>query len=144
MSSAIRDTLNAMAAEFATSIIEAIHAATLADILDVRVPPAPRRDRGRPRGSITTAVTKRATIVSPSDRAGRPEPRHRGRPQNSAGDAELIVAYLRSHPGVTGEEARKTLGLKKNRWNTCVYRAIRQGKIRKEGEHRSTRYWATG
>jgi hypothetical protein len=141
MSTALRDTMNAMVAEFATSIIEAIHAATLADILDVRVPLAPRRDRGRRRGSITKTVT---TTDAPSDRAAPPESRRRGRPQNSAEDAELIVAYLRSHPGSTGEEARKTLGLKKNRWNTCMYRAIREGKIRKEGKHRSTRYWATG
>jgi hypothetical protein len=34
--------------------------------------------------------------------------------------------------------------MEKNRWNTCVYRGIRDGKIRKQGERRSTRYWAVG
>ena len=53
------------------------------------------------------------------------------------------MKYLRTHAGVTGEVARKSLGLEKNRWNTCVYRGIRDGKIRKDGERRSTRYWAT-
>ena len=107
------------------------------------LPPEPRRGRGRPRGSISRVVTStKVAVIVPAD-AAPPEPSHRDRPQSTAEDSEMIVKYLRSHPGTTGEDARKTLGLVKNRWNTCVYRAVRDGKVRQEGERRSTRYWAT-
>jgi len=86
-----------------------------------------------------------ATRPPPSASAAPAKPAaHRERGQNTDTDAELIVKYPRSHPGTSGEAARNSLGLEKNRWNTCVYRALRDGKIRKDGERRSTRYWAAG
>jgi len=75
-------------------------------------------------------------------------PRAPGRPagtttQDTGATVELVVKYLRSHPASTGEEARKNLGLVKHTWNARVSRAIKEGKVRKEGDRRATRYWAT-
>jgi hypothetical protein len=144
MSNALRDAMNNLAAKFASTIIEAIRASSLAEILDVPLRAAPGRAPGRPRGSVSKAVTStKAVVVVPAADAAPSGPSHRDRPRSTAEDAEVIAKFLRSPPGTTGEQARKTLGLEKNRWNTCVYRAIRDGKIRKEGERRSTMYWAT-
>jgi len=58
----LRTSLNAMAAEFAASIIEAIRASSLADILDVPLPAEPRRDRGRPKGSRCLSASPLAIV----------------------------------------------------------------------------------
>jgi hypothetical protein len=133
MTNALRTELEALASTFATAIVETIRSSSLAEILDVNVPqetPAPRS----PRGS-TTKGTERST----SPRPGRPL----GSTSHDTGaTVELLVKYLRSHPGSPGEEARKSLGLLKHTWNARVSRAIKEGKVRKEGELRSTRYWA--
>jgi len=139
MPNSLRTNLNALAAEFASSIIQAIQDSSLAEILDIELPPSPRRGPGRPRGSATKVPPARA--VHPSASTAPAEPAHRGPARSTDADAELVVKYLRSHPGTTGEAARRSLGREKNRWNTCVARAILDGKIRKQGERRSTRHW---
>lgn len=145
MPNALRSNVDTLAAEFTAAIIRAIRASSLAEILDIQPAPAPRRGPGRPRGSTTAVLTfaLTAAVVRPVASAAAEPAAHRERGQSTDADAELIVKYLRTHAGVTGEVARKSLGLEKNRWNTCVYRGIRDGKIRKDGERRSTRYWAT-
>jgi len=144
MSNALRDS---MAAEFTTAIIQAIQASSLAEILDVAPALALRRGPGRPKGSTTTTAASSSAstaVVRPVTPAPAEPPAHRRRGRSTDADAELVVKYLRSHPGTPGEAARKSLGLEKNRWNTCVYRGIRDGKIRGEGERRNTRYWTVG
>ena len=59
-----------------------------------------------------------ATVVSPSARTAPAAPAHRGPARSTDADDELIVKYLRSHPGTTGELARWSPGLEKTRWNT--------------------------
>jgi hypothetical protein len=120
MPDTLRTTVNAMADAFANAIIEAIEATSLADILDVQLPEAPTRLAPRHPKATARRATPVSKTVPASVKPASPEPTHEGRPQGTAEDVEKIVKYLRSHSGVTGEDARKVLGLVKNRWNTCV------------------------
>jgi hypothetical protein len=53
-----------------------------------------------------------------------------------------IVAYLKDDPGAAGEVVRNELDLEKKRWSAAVAKALEAKTVRKEGEKRSTRYWA--
>ena len=137
MTNALRTELEALASTFTAAIVDAIRSSSLAEILDVNVPQRTpvRRD---PRASTTKGTD--APEPSTAPRPGRPV----GTTTRDTGETvDLVVKYLRSHPASTGEEARKTLGLVKHTWNARVSRAITDGKVRKEGDRRATRYWAT-
>ena len=136
---ALRSAIDELAKDFTAAIVATIRSSSLAEILDVnfaRATPIPRGP-GRPRGSVSTGA---ATAESPTRRPGRPL--GTTTPDTEA-TVELVVKYLRSHPGSAGEEARKTLGLVKHTWNARVSRAIEEGKVTKKGDRRATRYWAT-
>jgi len=136
MTNALRTELEALASTFTTAIVNAIRSSSLAEILDVSVSHETRVHPG-PKGSTT--VTD-APEPSTPPRPGRPLGTTT---QDTGATVELLVKYLRSHPGSPGEEARKCLGLVKHTWNARVSRAIKEGKVRKEGDRRATRYWAT-
>ncbi len=140
MTNALRTELEALASTFTTAIVDAIRSSSLADILDVNVPQERpvRPGPGRPRSSTTT-VTEVAEPATPP-RPGRPLG---STTQHTGATVDLVVKYLRSHPGSPGEEARKSLGLVKHTWNARVSRAIKERKVRKEGDRRATRYWAS-
>ena len=134
MTNALRTAMDDLARDFTTAIVDAIRSSSLAEILDVNVLhakhlPSPRTD---------AATTKDEAPTPP--RPGRPAGTTT---QDTGATVELLVKYLRSHPASTGEEARKSLGLLKHTWNARVSRAIKEGKVRKEGDRRATRYWAT-
>ena len=133
---ALSSAIDHLAKDFTAAIVAAIRSSSLAEILDVNLPQETlvRRGPGRPRES----TTKRTDIVESSfPRSGRPLT------QDTGATIELVVKYLRSHPGSPGEDARKTLGLAKHTWNARVSRAITEGKVTKKGDRRATRYWAT-
>jgi hypothetical protein len=52
------------------------------------------------------------------------------------------VSYIKSHPGTLGQNARKALGFPRSQWHTYISRAIKSGKLRREGDRRGTKYWA--
>jgi hypothetical protein len=137
VTTALSSAIDALASEFAWKVVEAIRASSLAEIL-TEVPGAAPRPGRPPKLAARTASSTSEWTAKATPTSGSRSPK-----QDTGQTVELIVAYLRSHPGITGEGARKALGLEKNRWNTCVARAIKDGKVRKEGERRSTRYWAT-
>jgi hypothetical protein len=135
MANPLQQTLNGLAATFVASIIESIRASSLEDVgRDAPVAAAAPASRAPRPPRATERLKPRTGPAAPSGR--------RSGPRNTAKDAATIVAYLRSHPGSSGEAARHALGLEKNRWNTCVYRALRDGQIKKRGDRRSTKYWA--
>jgi hypothetical protein len=140
MTNALRTELEALASAFTAAIVAAIRSSSLAEILDVNVPQETRVRRLADRREST--ATKGTDVAEPSTapRPGRPV----GTTTRDTGETvDLVVKYLRSHPGSSGEEARKSLGLVKHTWNARVSRAIKEGKVRKEGDRRATRYWAT-
>ncbi len=131
MTNTLKAQVDALAATFAASVVEAIRSTSLAEILDLDLGDA-------------APIRPAAGGADRSDTAAGPAPiRPRGRPRQDQGEAiELIVKYLRSHPSSSGEDVRKALGWVKNVWSSRVSRAIEEGKVRKQGDRRSTRYWA--
>jgi hypothetical protein len=116
----LRSTLAHLSEALADAVIASVRATTVPDILaltDGKPAPASRarRHAGRPRGSTAekTAQTVAAT-----------------------------VAYVKDHPRTDGKAARVALGIEKNRWSSCVARAITTKQLRKEGDLRATKYWA--
>ncbi len=136
MTNALRTELEALASTFTTAIVDAIRSSSLAEILDVNVPHAKHLPSPRTDAATTNAVDVASTRRGPGRPVGSTK-------QDTRATVELVVKYLRSHPASTGEEARGSLGLVKHTWNARVSRAIKEGKVRKEGDRRATRYWAT-
>jgi len=128
---ALVDELEAITKTFVSSIVAAMHKATLADILGASEGSAPaKRGPGRPKGSTKKAadVASTPTRLTPADPADR---------------ARLIVSYVKSHPGTGGEAVRGALGLAKDRWAYYDTKAQNAKLLRKEGQKRATKYWAT-
>jgi len=112
MNNALRDELNALAATFAAGVVAALQAANVQDL------------------SAASGILQAADLPAHVARVAH---------ETVAERMTLIVKYMKPHPGTTGEAARKALGLPKHTWST---RAVAQGTLRKEGDRRSTRYWA--
>jgi len=128
---ALVDELESITTKFVHAIVSAMRKASLADILGAEEQAPARRGPGRPKGS----VLKLAGPQSPAAAAGAGS--------SAAPRPELILAYMKSHPGTSGEAARAALGIPRGQWGTYVARALKGGKLRKEGQKRATRYWAT-
>jgi hypothetical protein len=114
MSNPLRDSLEALVETLVASMVALVLDGTLADV----------------------------AAAGPVGAAAEAAPVRRGRPARTARDTDAIVRRIAGHPGTTGEDARKALGLEKNRWSTCLRIALDAGRVRRVGEGRSTRYWA--
>jgi hypothetical protein len=190
MPNALRSAIDALATDFATAVIEAIRASSLAETLELSSEAPPPRGSGPNPPRATGGVTENAPSDQPEvrgDLAARNlfiairGKHHPGLmrairwfhsvhghypaaadmaapwpvgsvpikiPKGPKGsvtkkDYEAIISDIAANPGTTGALAKTALGLEKNRWSFCIARAIKEGKVRKEGELRSTRYWAT-
>jgi hypothetical protein len=148
MTNALRTQIHQFAAQFAAAVLTAVRGASLEDILAETTAGAPsrsaaptkgKRGRGRPKGSKNRSPAAKHAVAS-----AKAAPRKVGRPAktNTAGIVESIVAYVRQHPATSGEAARKSLGIDRNKWSPSVAKAIESKKLRKQGERRSTKYWA--
>jgi hypothetical protein len=152
MTNALRTQIHQFAAQFAAAVLTAVRGASLEDILAETTAGAPsrsaasgnaptkgKRGRGRPKGSKNKSSAAKHAVAS-----AKAAPRKVGRPAktNTAGIVESIVAYVRQHPATSGEAARKSLGIDRNKWSPSVAKAIESKKLRKQGERRSTKYWA--
>jgi hypothetical protein len=135
MTNALRTQLDAFATTLTDAILTAVRAGSLADIV-MDAPGTPRRGPGRPRNA-TSVIANHAPASKPV--AGTTDGQTA---VDAASTIDLIVKYLRSHPGTSGELTRKALGIARPRWSKAAARAVAAGKLRKEGERRSTKYWA--
>jgi hypothetical protein len=136
MSNDLSRQIRALSETFVRSVIAAIHAGSLEDIVsDGGDGPSVKRGPGRPRKSAAASVI--ATNVSTN--ATRSSVRTAG--AGTASTVEAIVAYVKEHAGSNGETTRKALGLARNRWLAAVTKAVSAGKLRTQGEKRSRRYW---
>jgi hypothetical protein len=115
MKNALRDGLNALAATFAAGVVAALRAANVEDV------------------SAVSGILQAANLPAHVTRVAH---------ETVAERMALIVKYMKSHPGTTGEAARKALGLPKHTWSNMAAKAVAQGRLRKEGDRRATRYWA--
>jgi hypothetical protein len=126
---ALEAELEAITKTFVTAVVAAMRRASLTDILGVSEGQPAKRGRGRPPGSKNKPGTPSPTPEASAITITAPRP-------------GLIVAYVKSHPGTSGEEARAALGIPKPQWGTYVARALKGGQLRREGQKRATKYWA--
>jgi hypothetical protein len=125
-SSTLHESISALAAQFASLVVAAIRASSVEDIV----------------GLAGASIPPKATHAAPT--TGRPRAvGQRPSREGLASPMSLIVKYVRSHPGTTGEAARKALGFGKEKWSYYVRKAIAGKGLRKGGQRRATRYWAT-
>ena len=130
----LRATLNQLAAEFATSVLHAIRAASLEEILSET--------------TGTRAERPRAMNAAPAARArGRKSGGRLGRRSATdiQGVVDQIVALLDKHPkGLRAEEIRSKLGLIAKELPRPIAEALAKRRISKQGQKRATTYFSRG
>ena len=143
----LRNTIEALASQFATSVLDALRSASIDELVDVAGSGgAARRGPGRPR-SVERAVAEGASSANagPRRRAGRG-----GRlGRRTAGDItrmiESIVGVLqKAGAGLRAEQIRETLGVEAKELPRPLAEAISSGRITKSGQKRATTYFAGG
>jgi hypothetical protein len=113
MPNALQAQIEKFAAEFAQAVLQAIRAASLDDILAETQGSPPRWAHWPPPGST---VGTQARI-------------------------DIIVAYVKGHPGTSGKDARDALAVFNSDWSRYVAKAVKAGLITKKGDRRGTTYW---
>jgi hypothetical protein len=136
----LRQTLNDLAASFASDVLEAIRGASLEDL----VGPSAANGRRRLGGAIASSGDG-VPLQAPKARRGRS-----GRlARRSAGDIaqviESIAGLLRQSPrGLRAEQIRKKLGLEAKELPRPLKEGLDGGKFAKVGQKRATTYFAKG
>jgi len=98
MSTVLRSQLEAAAARFANEVVRILRASSLADIL----------------AESNDAAARTADGTQAKRRPGRPL---KGA-ENAPPRMDLLVAYVKSHPGAKGLELRTALGIPGVQWGT--------------------------
>ena len=133
-------TIQTLTAAFADGVVQAIRACSLEDISS-DTKGAPRRGPGRPPGRRNA----RPTPTSANEVARRGPGRRPGASRERRSSAELakmsnmIVAYIKSHPGLTTEKIKAALGIARKHWPRPLAMALASSRITKKGEKRATR-----
>jgi hypothetical protein len=149
---ALRATIHQLTQTFATSIVAALRASNLADILSLseEARPAPRApgDRARARGPSAKKPgrAKRTSAKRGAETGGGEAVKASDGPHigNGSSPRDVILAHFRTHPGDTGEAARKKIGMARGQWSYTIGALMETGALRREGEKRATKYWAVG
>jgi hypothetical protein len=159
MSNPLRNELNALAASFAESLLDAIRTSSLAEILEVGdgahgasiSEASVRRGPGRPKGSTNAAQSAGPSNASSAvavNRASKPaSARKPGRlARRSIEQLEHAVVevtgLLWKKPGLRSEEIRTELGMDKKELPRVIQLALENGTIKKKGQKRATTYSA--
>lgn len=135
--SALRIAINALAEEFASSVLKAIRTASLGDIAALGGgggAPA-KRGPGRPRAA------EGAAAAAPSRGRGR------GRRRRTTADLEALGARIvetvrGSANGLRAEAIRDTLGVARKELPRVLSQLISSGALKKTGQRRATTYFA--
>ena len=150
----LRSTIETLASQFASSVLEALRSASIDELVNVAGSSssssagggAVRRGPGRPRAAAAAAAAAvEADGGAPRSRRGRG-----GRlGRRSAGDIsrmiELIVGALqKAGEGLRAEQIRETLGVEAKELPRPLAEAISSGRITKSGQKRATTYYAGG
>jgi hypothetical protein len=131
MATSLRNTLNQMATQFATGVINAIRAASLEEIL---------AETGGATGRGVSAAS-----LNGGGRRGRKGRLERRSAQDISKLVERIVALLSSKPrGLRAEQIREELGLEAKELPRPIAEALAANKVSKTGQKRATTYFAKG
>jgi hypothetical protein len=145
MASSLREHLSNLASSFADSVLQAIRAASIEDLLAESSGPATRpARRAAPRAAAVRPSVSAPVPARPAARAAR------GRlARRNAGDiaqvVDRIVGVLRGAPrGLRAEEIRKRLGMQSKELPRPLKDAVDAGRLGKSGQKRATTYFIKG
>jgi hypothetical protein len=155
MANALRDSIQHLAAEFATAVLRAIRAASLDDILEgasggsasASTGAPVKRGPGRPRKHpLPTGAAAPAASASARRESGKRGGRlGRRTASDIATMTHRIVSLLEEHPeGLRAEEIRKALGVQSKELPRPLSDAVEAGTLGKKGNKRATTYFIGG
>jgi hypothetical protein len=132
--SALRRAIQALAEEFASQVLRALHTASLSELAAIGGGAPARRGPGRP--------PKSESAGAPS----APRGRRGGRRRRTAADLEALGArvteLLRGNSsGMRAEGIREALGIARKELPRAISQLLESGAIRKEGQKRATTYF---
>ena len=132
----LHDTINALASEFAHSLLAALRGASLEEIITETT--HGKRGPGRPR-----AVAVAVAAAAPRARRGKGGRLRRRSATDIAGVVTKIVALLHANPkGLRAEQIRTKLGLDSREMPRPLAEALRKKLVSKKGRKRATTYFA--
>ena len=156
----LKSTLESLSAEFASSVLRAIRAASLEDLVGESSPaasparpgPKPGRPAGRPVGrpakaaAPAAAPAPAAAAPAAAPKGGRKGASRRRLARRSPTDinnvVEQIVTLLsKKTEGLRSEDIRRELGLAANEMPRPLAEGLKTKKLSKEGEKRATVYF---
>lgn len=142
MTNALRESISALAATFASSVVAAIRSSTLEDILDLatQAKGAPHRP-GTPKHAPTPVATRAAT--APASRPNRTEEGHLARrsPADIAKVLDKVVEVVKSEKGgLRSEHIRERLGLLRKEMPRVLQAGLEKKVLKSKGVKRSTVY----
>ena len=137
----LRSSLDALANNFASSVLNAIRSASIEDLL-AETGSAPRRGPGRPKRSTTktTATASRASAPTPKVRGGRLARRSPADIDKTLGQIVSLVKGKKA--GMRSEEIRKALKLDVREVPRVLKQGLAKKKLRSKGQKRATTYFA--
>jgi hypothetical protein len=141
----LRNTIESLASQFASSVLEALRSASIDELADVAGRGnAPRRSPGRPRAessdSSATAAPARRGAAGGRGRGGR-----LGR--RTQDDITLMVESIvdilaKNGGGLRSEQIRSALGVEAKELPRPLAEALSSGRVTKTGQKRATTYFA--
>ena len=143
----LRNTIESLASQFATSVLAALRSASIDELTDVAGRGArdgARRGPGRPRAessdTASAAASKRGAAGSRRGRGGRLG----RRTQNDISRmVESIVDVLaKNGGGLRSEQIRSALGVEAKELPRPLAEALSSGRVTKTGQKRATTYFA--
>jgi hypothetical protein len=142
--SEIRARIDAFAAELGTLVRRSAVDAVRGALGDGTAAPR-RRGPGRPRKAAAPAKRGpgRPPKASKAPRARRGQP-SRLSPEVVAKTAELVHAHVQANPGQRMEEISAALRIPTADLTAATTRLLAEGRVRREGQRRGTRYFAGG
>jgi hypothetical protein len=142
----LRSTLTTLANSFADSVLAAIRAASLEDLL-AEVTAAKGRPAGRARGAVQLPglPTGRGSLKEPpAGRAARSGRLKRRSPDDIAEALDRVLALVKkSKTGLRAEQIRATLGMQSKEMPRVLKEGLAKKKLRTTGQKRATTYTAT-
>jgi len=163
MTTDLRTAIDHLAANFASSIVAAIRAGKLDDILTLAggagpeaTPPAPAKGRAPRKAAAPAAKLAPAPTRAPAVRPARPAKSapavkvsakeagrlHRRSPQELAKALEKVVAIVKGKGGLRSEQIQKQLGMDKKELPRVLRLGLEKKALKSKGEKRSRTYSA--
>jgi hypothetical protein len=137
--SSLRSTLDSLANNFASAVLDAIRGASLQELL-AESGGAPRRGPGRPR---TTTKAAPAKASAPAVKTGKGGRLARRSPAEIAKTLGTIVSLLKGKKaGLRSEEIRKALKLDVREVPRVLKEGLSKKALRSKGQKRATTYFA--